>query len=241
MKKIINCEDSFVSREHLGEDNKLGIVFPNATGGHFLYTFYAKNPYMSVDTSKIDGYGTAHRQARDHFDTYGGWTDEDQFYDKQHIDSSHKSDFLAHYYNYAKTRQSFPKHFLIGIQISPEMVLFHTYMMIFKVMASMDINALNELLESSLEVQFARWQSFFDHFTSYQYCDSFDLTYTTKELYYDKTLNPRIKEYLALNRKYVNEYLDFFVKFQPYFSYEFSDQYNLEREFITKHRDKLDI
>ena len=56
MKKIINSEDSFVSREHLGEDNKLGILFPNATGGHFLYTFYGKNPYMTVDTSKIDRY-----------------------------------------------------------------------------------------------------------------------------------------------------------------------------------------
>jgi len=240
MKKILDCEDSFVLREHLGSNNRLGIIFPNATGGHFLYTFYSYNPCQALHTSRINSYGTAHKQSREHFDTYGGFTKREQYHDKPYIDSG-KSDFLAHYYHYAETRNLFPEHFLIGIQISPEMILFHVYMMIFKVMASMDINALNELLNDTPEMQQDRWQSFFHHLTSYQYCDSFDLIYTTKELYYDKTINPRVKEYRALNRKYVDEYLDFFAKFQLYFSYEFSDQYNLEREFITKHRDKLDI
>jgi len=239
MKKILDCEDSFVLREHLGSNNRLGIIFPNATGGHFLYTFYSYNPCQALHTSRINSYGTAHKQSREHFDTYGGFTKREQYHDKPYIDSG-KSDFLAHYYHYAETRNLFPEHFLIGITISPELMLLHTYMMVFKVMQASDPNQFKYLLNQPLDVQYTKYENFFSHFNDYKYCD-LDLTYTTKELYYDKTDNPRLKKYRLFQRQYVDKYLDVFKKLQDYMSPHFAYQYNFEKEFIDKYRETLYI
>ena len=239
MKKILDCEDSFVLREHLGSNNRLGIIFPNATGGHFLYTFYSYNPCQALHTSRINSYGTAHKQAREHFDTYGGFTKREQYHDKPYIDSG-KRDFLAHYYHYAETRNLFPEHFLIGITISPELMLLHTYMMVFKVMRESDPNGFKHLLNQPLDAQYDKCHNFFVHLNNYRYCE-LDLTYTTKELYYDKTVNPRIKKYRVFQRQYIDNYLDFFEKLQDYMSPHFRYQYNFEKEFISKYREEIYI
>ena len=239
MKKILDCEDSFVSREHLGKDNRLGIIFPNATGGHFLYTFYSYNPHRTLHTLRIDSAGTAHSQARHNFNTYSGLDENDVKKHKKRIIAG-KKDFLAHYYDYNLIKDLYPDHFLIGITISPELMLLHTYMMVFKVMLGSEVKQFKQLLRQPPAVQYNKYQNFFDHFNNYRYCE-LNLTYTTKELYYDKTINPRLKKYRLLQRQYIDYYLGFFEKLQDYMSPCFRYQYNFEKEFIGKYRDTLDI
>ncbi len=240
MKKILDCEDNYISRVHLGEDHKLGINFPNSTSGHFLYTFYSYNHNETLHTSRIDTHGTAHNQIRKSFDTYAGYTDQEQLTDKVHIEHSHKNDFLSHYYNYNLTRKNYPNHFLIGITISPELILLHTYMMVFKVMKASKPDEYKHLLNQPLDVQYTKYENFFNHLNNYRYCD-LDLTYTTKELYYDKTANPRLKKYRLFQRQYVDKYLDLFKKLQDYMSPHFAYQYKFEKEFIDKYRETLYI
>ena len=242
MKKILDCEDSYVSRgQNIAPDHKLGLIFPNACCGHFLYTFYSCEPVQSLGTTHLDEFGTAHCQNRNTFDVYAEFDDQFQHEDKPIIDQSSKPDFLAHYYDYNLTRKLYPDHFLIGIKISPELLLLHVYMMIFKVTRESSYHTFELWLTRPFPEQVLRFQSFFDHFNNYNYGDSLDLMYTTKELLYDKTINPRLVEYRKLQQQYVDNYIDFFEKYKLYFSKELREQYEFEKEFIDKYREKLYI
>jgi hypothetical protein len=237
MKKILDCEDDYISRT----DSKLGLIFPNACCGHFLYTFYSSEPAQSLGTYRSDKFGTAHCQNRNTFDVYGEFNNEFQHRDKLIIDQSTKPDFLAHYYDYDLTRKLYPNHFLIGIQISRELLLLHVYMMVYKVIGSDRPDTVKLWLTRPFPEQVLRFQSFFDHYNNYIYSDSVDLIYTTKEILYDKTINPRLIEYRKFQQQYVDNYIDFFEKYKLYFSKELREQYDFEKEFIDKYREKLYI
>lgn len=234
MKKIIDCADNYIDRALLGDNNNLGIIFPNACGGHFLYTFYSRDPAATLLSSRIDKFGTAHQQIRNCFDFFSGHSNSNIAHDK----TTFGKDFLAHYRNDKLTREMYPNYFLISIQISPEMILLHVYMMLFK---TFDSNETDTIFASALSAQYNRCEKYFSHLKKYNYSNACDLTYTTQELYYNKTINPRLQKYRLLNRRYVDEYIDFFAKFQDYFSKDFREQYKFEKEFIDKYREKLYI
>jgi len=234
IRKIIDYAGNCANRAPLGDNNNLGIIFPNACGGHFLYTFYSRTPEATLHTLRIDKFGTAHQQIRNCFDVYSGHSDSDIMHDKLTVDK----DFLAHYINDKLTREIYPDYFLISIQVSPEMILLHVYMMLFK---TFDPNETDTILAGALSAQYNRCEKYFSHLKKYNYSNACDLTYTTQELYYNKTINPRLQKYRLLNRQYVDEYIDFFAKFQDYFSKDFREQYKFEKEFIDKYREKLYI
>jgi hypothetical protein len=240
MKKIVDYDITDAGRTNLVHDTKVGIIFPNATAGHFLYTFYSPDPIATLHTCRIDHYGTAHCQHRDFFDFSGEWDDESIVIDSKKF----QKDFLAHYRNDQLTRQCFENYYLIGIQPSPETFLLHTYMTIFKVEIPYEIKNNTEstgFLTKSLEHQFNCCCNLFNHISSYSYQKSCDVVYTTNEIFYKKTPNTRLNKYRQLNRQHVDNYINFFQKFKEYFTENFKKQYEFEKKFLDKNREKLYI
>lgn len=237
MKKIINCADPHANRPAIDEDMRLGIIFPNATGGHFLYSFYSPEPVATLANCKLDKYGTAHDQIRIYFDFFTYADDKHIKPDAVEHRKSGKRDFLSHYYSDQATRITYPHYFLICIQPSPETLLLHTFMMLFKTLVYQQ----NNIFSKSLQDQYIQSENFLNHLKRYNYLDWCNLKYTTREIYYDKTVNPRVIEYRRYNRRYVDKYINYFETLREYFSADFEQQFNFEKDFLDKYRDKLYI
>ena len=241
MKKIINYKGHHAGRIYLKENINLGIIFPNATGGHFLYTFYSPDPPATLNTLCIDKQGTAHNQLRDSFNFFAGASEQELKKDSLVQRHSAKPDFLGHYYSDLQTRIVYPDHFLISIQVSPEMILLHTYMMLQKTLIYHEKDETQSILKKTHHEQYQQCYNYFVHLKKYNYLHNADLRYTTREIYYEKTTNPRLIRYRRYNRQYVDQYIPFFTKFREYFSADFEQQYNYEKEFIDKYREILYI
>lgn len=241
MRKIINYKGLHADRIYLKDEINLGIIFPNATGGHILYSFYSPNPKETLATFSLDRQGTAHNQIRNSFNFFSGCTELDIKKDSLVQRRSEKPDFLAHYYSDLQTRIVYPNYFLISIELSPEMILLHTYMMLYKTLIYHETDKTQSILTKSLSEQYQQCYNYFLHLKKYNYLHNADLRYTTQEIYYDKTINPRMIAYRRYNRQYVDGYISYFEKFRDYFSADFAEQFKFEKEFLDKYRDKLYI